>query len=256
MWFFFNLITFYKVCTLLLFINMFYYFYNNINELNDILFNSLFQLMHLYSRVIIVYNKNIKPILFSFFTFFNNIINKPKFESKIEFFNKSILINKDYINNIFINDNFYLLKNELEPQDYDLIIFTDMNTLQHINKICFRKFPSSLLYEQSNIKFLSINLLYQNQSIEIILQNNLYNFYIVNNIIDKKFLFYFMKNIINYKLNCNENDFIYKLTIIDQNVNIKNLDQNCNIVFEKNNYEIYDFSLNKKKNYTEHFILT
>jgi hypothetical protein len=106
-----------------------------------------------------------------------------------------------------------------------------------INKVFFNSFPNSLEYTVSDVKFMSIELDYNNDVYQICLKNDYYNYYIVNNCLNQNFIKYYLKNElkINEKI---EGNIEYNLTIIDHNVNIVSINHDQYIVFTKDNYEI------------------
>jgi hypothetical protein len=229
--------------------------YNNRHNLNNYFINILYNIIHLYSKLTILFNKhincNIKKRLFNVYNkFFNSYLT-------IEFCEKGILFRTNYIfkSNISSKEKILELKKNIEPLEYDLIIYSEKDDEQDkINKICYKQFPDSFSYEKSNIKFLSLILFYNDISIEIELANEVNNFYIVNNVINKNFFIYYLSNIkkvkdfyIGYLF-----EFNYKLELIDHNVNIINLDETDEIIIEQKNYII-----KKQKNIEDNgFIIT
>ena len=104
-----------------------------------------------------------------------------------------------------------------------------------INYVIYKNFTSST-YKLSNIKFLSIELDYNNNKYLINLKDKNYNYYVVYNCLNKTFFKYYAKNIL--KLNINEDNFNYTITIIDDNVKIINVLPSQSIIINKNNYQI------------------
>ena len=78
-----------------------------------------------------------------------------------------------------------------------------------------------------------------NNVYKIELQTELYNFYIVNNILNKNFLLFYLENYLNkpIKKNLLLNDCL--LNIVDNNVNILKVDMNTDyIIINKTDYNI------------------
>jgi hypothetical protein len=105
-------------------------------------------------------------------------------------------------------------------------------------------------YELCNIKFISLNIEYNNSIYEIHLNTSEYNYYIVNNAIDKLFVYYYFKNIIKTGIEDSLDTFAYKLTLMDHNVNIVQLNEKYSIIMQKDNY-IIQHCLEKEKEIVE-----
>ena len=145
---------FYKICTVLFLSNLINNCINNKEQVKEKCIKIIFELLQIYSKGEIVYNKYIQCYVNRIYFFIKNLIYVSPNDSEIEFYLNSVLVSKDIIKECFINFDISLLKDELEPEEYDFIIYSDKNTLKDTNKICFQEFPKSLFYEQSNIKFL------------------------------------------------------------------------------------------------------
>lgn len=105
-----------------------------------------------------------------------------------------------------------------------------------INGIYNESFPETLDYKESDIKFMSIELEHEKNVIAIKLKSNSHNYYIVGNSLNQNFFKYYLKNIL--KININEDNFDYKVTIIDNNVNFITLKPNQHIIIGKHDYDI------------------
>jgi hypothetical protein len=96
----------------------------------------------------------------------------------------------------------------------------------------------NLKYEVSNVRFLAIYLKLTVSNSHIIeLFNNEENYYIVGNKLDRKFFKYYLRNVLNVKVD-NDSLFEYKLEIMDHNVNMIYVDEKQSIVLQKDGYEI------------------
>jgi hypothetical protein len=69
------------------------------------------------------------------------------------------------------------------------------------------------------------------------LYNNEANYYVVGNKLDIKFFKYYLRNVLNIKVD-NESPFEYKLEIMDHNVNMIYVNEKQSILIEKDSYEI------------------
>ena len=86
------------------------------------------------------------------------------------------------------------------------------------------------------MKFIAIDLDYNNNKHLVKLKDTNYNYYIVNNCLNKLFFKYYIKNILNLQVdddNCN-----YNVSIIDNDCNIINILPHQSIIINENNYEI------------------
>jgi hypothetical protein len=102
-------------------------------------------------------------------------------------------------------------------------IFSD-NEKEIQNNIILQSYPSSLEYEESNVKFILFQIKINETFIKIDLKTDKYNFYIVNNIIDKKFLMYYLRCYSNVDLNYNIDNYKYfNIKIIDQNADMREI---------------------------------
>jgi len=132
-----------------------------------------------------------------------------------------------------------------QPDDgaYDFFIFCDyQNSLNGcIGKIIGRNFINlDLVSVSSSVKFIlaevTIGLDSETEkSIKVSFCNDKYNYLIVNNIIDKKFMQYFLKKHYNSEIGDNDRHLLqsYKLTLIDGNAKMTTFDQTHNIIINK-----------------------
>jgi hypothetical protein len=109
-----------------------------------------------------------------------------------------------------------------------------------VNNLFYTSFPTTFDYKVSKISFMSIELEYENKIHSINLKNNKYNYYIVNNCLNKMFFKYYIKNVL--KTQINTDDFDYKLSIIDNNVNMITLLPNQYILILEDDYQIHSIS--------------
>jgi hypothetical protein len=227
--------------------------YNNRNNFKEQIINFMYKGIYLYSKCQVIYKKYVYLYVVSLY----NIFNKLKYYSQIEFYDNGILISKSKIHYSQISSYKDIIKTKqlIEPLEYNFIIYShhEKETCKK-NKKCFDKFPNTFNYEKSQIKFLSLQLLYKNQYFPIELISEKYNYYMVDNIIDKKFLFFYLYNKITdiHNINIDIDNFVYKLELIDNNVNVINLDDNDIIIINKDDYTI----INNNKKEDNGFIIT
>jgi len=96
---------------------------------------------------------------------------------------------------------------------------------------------TKLDYKVSKINFMMVELEHKNEKYILELKNDEHNYYIVNNCLNQNFFKYFLKNVL--KVEINENNFDYKVTIIDHNVNFITLLPEQFIIINENDYSIY-----------------
>lgn len=202
---------------ILLFNNLFimYYFYADFSD-NLIIYFS-YNCIYYYSKLQMGYTK--------INTYINCVKNKIVIPYDIEFIQNGKIIYKTYKKNIG------LIK-EMPP--FDFIIYSD-NTLyndNHINKIIYYSIPKDFNYTKTNFKFIIVNLLQNNHNFQLNLSNNNYNYYIVNNVINDKFLLYFLNNIEKCKIQLTD----YTLQIMDHNINEIEVLSNESLIFNNDDY--------------------
>lgn len=148
--------------------------------------------------------------------------------------------NGNKIHDIFIEneDDIKFIENECNKLNYSGIILLDkVIDKNSMNYVFYEKFPKSFVYKVSNIKFIAIDLDYNNNKYLINLKDNNNNYYIVNNCLNKLFFKYYIRNIL--KFDINEDNFDYNVTIIDNNVSIFNLLPDQSIIINEDDYNIY-----------------
>jgi len=166
----------------------------------------------------------------------------------VEYFNNGVFVFS--FNFDILNDKMYL--NEC-PANYDLIVCSDYtNSLDQatsINKLCISKTnlknDIDFKWEMSNFNFMSLVLVHNDKNYSIKLKNNEFNFYIVNNILDKTFFRYYLIHILK-----EENipiDFKYTIELMDQNVDMHKLNEKHLIILNKDEFTIKSIDDNPQK---------
>jgi len=154
--------------------------------------------------------------------------------------------NGNEIHSIYIeNENdIKFIENECNKLNYSGLILLDKIVNKNcVNYIFYEKFPKSFDYKVSNVKFIAIDLDYNNDKYLINLKDDEHNYYIVNNRLNKFFFKYYVKNILNFDIN--KDNFDYNVTIIDNNVSIINLLPEQTIIINEDDYKIYPVENNK-----------
>jgi hypothetical protein len=153
--------------------------------------------------------------------------------------NEMIIIdnNGNELYNLYIK-NKTIVENDYTNIDYAGIILLDKDIDTNcVNHVFYKKIPNNIDYKVSKLKFMSIELDYNNNKYLIELKSNNKNYYIVNNYLNDFFFKYYIKNILNLKID--QDNFDYNVTIIDNDVNIINLLPHQTIKINEDNYEIF-----------------
>ena len=121
--------------------------------------------------------------------------------------------------------------------DCDMLVISDLRT-NPINRYCmYHCFDNwSVSYEPSDIKFISVLLVYEGNQYSFDLFTPEWNYYFKGNVIGHDFVRYYIIN----KLHINSvpQKIKYTLEIIDHNVNMITVDETKDIVIHKDTYEI------------------
>ena len=191
---------------------------------------------------IIYYNLDfsyLKELIKEYIIYDDNLFNIEKY-NYISFIKDGNILSSIIINNNDYNNDNNKLIVEKSPPQYDYLIYHNFENI--INNLLYHSVPGNFGYEITKYKFIQIEVILLDNRFKIELCNNHYNFYMVNNWIDDLFIIHFLK--FYYKMDNYTNEYLlnYRLSIIDQDVNILSLDNTDKIYFELENYII------KKKN--------
>ena len=220
---------------------------NKITDINikaqPILINAGYNIIYIYSLHQIYVNKIIS-IVNLIYRSLMTILKKQNLVSNDETKCMQILSfyknGKEFDQIIYENNkqkNFKCFIEELTPEiDYDLLILSDkVETPNIINKVHYSECPDTTDYTTSNIKFISMELTYNDTPYPVELKNDIYNHYIVNNVLNDEFFKYYLLNVL--KVEINNDNFDYKVFVIDHNVNMFELSPTSHIIIKENDYE-------------------
>lgn len=180
----------------------------------------------------------------------------PRLKSYLDEYSRSKFEN---INNIeFVLDGkvFYstnrvnIVNHIVDIDKKDFIIYSDYVTSTSNNDNCINKkimitneisTDKEFIYEVSDIKFILCELVVGEKTYKINLKSDIenYNYYLVDNIINKKFIIYYLIEFYNEDFNLSTDKFILKM--IDHNVNVCEIDitdDSNYIQIKKDNYII------------------
>lgn len=232
---------------------------NDLSYAESMMVNATYKLLYYYSVVQIYsikFTSFIKPHLYllccainSFMNNDNHHHNQSVSDLDIDFYNQG-----KKMKTIMLMDNAkYILNDERSWINYceftnycnvyDFFIVSD-NTLSStsVNKIHY--YNNNFVYQKSNIKFLSMELLYNDNTYPIHLQGDTYDHYIINNVINEQFLRYYLVNNLSVEI---EDPFIYILQILDHNVNLVTLSPDEYLIIKENDYEIVKKEITKEE---------
>jgi len=112
-----------------------------------------------------------------------------------------------------------------EPEHYDFILRNDFKNNMNY-KILYDRFADIGDYKASSVSFLSFVVFYQDKVIDILLETKNYSYMVVGNKINKKFIYYLLKNM---KI-VNSPEFEYTLQIVTHDVKILTLNPDEELV--------------------------
>lgn len=195
--------------------------HNYPEKYNEVLIALSFNTIYMVSVVQIKFIKMIKyinqtnPRLLEFFNKYKNL-------NDVEF----ILDGKVFYSTTRENIINYIV--DIVKEDF--IIYSDYATTNNDNECINKKIiitnenstDKDFIYEVSDIKFMLCELVVGEKTYKINLKNDKYNYYLVDNIINKKFFIYYLLDHYGEDINKTTDKFILKL--IDHNVNVCKID--------------------------------
>jgi hypothetical protein len=218
-----------------------------------------YKILYFYSYLQIKYTKfkifimpfiNILAVAISNLLKKHNLINfsEPPPKLVFELYGKGVKLKNIFLHDENNNEIHNIINKELKlcSNDFDLVIMSDqIDKSCCTNKIHFYNLADSsynLNYDISKIKFMSMELIYNNQTYPIELQNDYYNHYIINNKLNSDFYQYYLTNIL--KVPIKPDVFDYKIQLLDHNVNLIELTSQQEIIIKENDYEIINIQKN------------
>jgi len=221
---------------------------------NEFLINISFKLIFLYSKSQIIVNRNSRYIANSIsqimirnpkisnlfeicINYHNRFINKMDNKHNIEFISNgkvSFSISNEKITNEKLKTNIVFV------DSYDFIVFSDFSQ----DNLCINKKIQKSIenknfdYELSNISFILSEIIIGDKTIKVDFKTTQYNYYIVNNIFNDKFILYFLNKYYLFEIKDIPNETIqyFKLRIIDNNVDTYEYNKDSNIKIQKDGY--------------------
>lgn len=212
-------------------------------EYENALVSVSYKAIYLFSKCQILFGKlsvhvlefiNANPQLKAFI---DNIYKKPARRNQICKVHDGEVCSKNYTAD---GANYF----EAVAADASFYLFVDNVTADEnggcANRVVFRGPPFSSKYELSDVKFILFEIKVHDKFYKINLREGSYNYYIVNNVLDKNFFVYFLKNYNVCPLTEDDVNNIksFEVKTIDQNVNVNNMEitDEHYITFQKTDY--------------------
>jgi len=222
---------------------------NKIDDLKPIVEQKLitlgYNIVYCYSSCQIYLNK-FKAITKPYVSFIiknTNLINDPPPKKIVSIYKDG----KELEKLIYYSNKFEESKYTNTENQYDLLIMSDKKgETKCVDKIHYTSMPLSPDYNQSKLKFMSMEITHNDKTHQMYLKTETYNHYIVNNVLNQNFFKYYLTNILNVEIN-NDN-FDYKISIIDNNVNMFELTPKQYLIIKDDDYEIKQIEQIEAKN--------
>jgi hypothetical protein len=156
--------------------------------------------------------------------FLDNIYKKPLVQNQICKIHDGEICAKNYTSHganyfeaVAADASFYLFVDNENPID---------NVDGCVNRVIMRGPPFSSKYEMSEVKFILFEIKVHDKFYKINLRGPGYNYYVVNNVLDRNFFLYFLKYYQVYDLTDDDirNIKSFEVKTIDQNVIVNNME--------------------------------
>ena len=195
-----------------------------------------YNIIYFYSVCQIKYNQTYNNILFYLETFNENkLINDIKIQTiqTTELFDLNT--NKNKIFTEKEQQIFNQIVSSIQSPN-NILIISELLNKKIINK---NTWNFDFNFDVSKITFIALYLNYNDIRYNIILKTEAFNYYLVGNIIDKRFVQYYINNILKLPFYYKEEAMdSYQLELMDHEVNMISLNACQSIVIEKNKYNI------------------
>ena len=184
---------------------------------------------------------------------FLKIQNKyPKIKNYLTYFKNTNLNDVEFIldNKVIYKTSRKQINDLLDklPTIFDFIIYSESNSNNSIvNKCLLNVLPNNFINyncAKTDYKFILLEIEIDNKKIKLDLQTDSYNFFMCNNVINLKFLYYFLNTYYKFENINFENKNVFKINLIDHNMNSLSTNS-INIRLNKTNY---DFLENNNEN--------
>jgi hypothetical protein len=144
--------------------------------------------------------------------------------------NKLFIVSKNIIND---------LGNNVSGDSNTSNTSNTSNNILITNKLIIDKNNICLSFDASNITFIALYLNYNGERYNINLKTDDFNYYLVGNKIDKRFIQYYINTVLSLKFSYAEPEIrTYELELMDHEVNIVYLSSEQSIIIDKDGYHI------------------
>ena len=221
---------------------------------NEVLINISYKLLFLYSKSQILFNRISKELITNYNQFLcrnpsiNNFVERIK-SSYNCFVNKTDdkIHNIEFISNGLVNlsvsSEMVMKEGNNFPSTYDFVIFSDFENVSRNTTCVNKKIQKSIetnnfSYETSNISFILTEIIIGDKTFKVDFKTKDYNYYVVNNIFNDKFILYFLKKYYNSEIKDFQPETIrrFTLNVIDHNVDTYEFDKGINVKIQKDGY--------------------
>ena len=221
---------------------------------NEVLINISYKLLYLYSKSQILFNRITKEMV----TNYNQFMSKnPSINNFVEHIKSSYncfvnntdnkIHNIEFISNGLVNlsvsSEMVMKEDNNFPSVYDFIIFSDFENVSRDTTCVNKKIRKSVetknfSYETSNISFILTEIIIGDKTFKVDFKTKDYNYYVVNNIFNDKFIIYFLNKYYNSEIKDFQPETIkrFTLNVIDHNVDTYEFDKGINVKIQKDGY--------------------
>ena len=231
-----------------------YLYHKYPEKYNEVFINISFKMLYLYSKSQILFNRinkdmivninhflsrnpNINNCFTSVNTLYNRFINKTRTETA----NIEVILDGKVI--FETSKELCTDGNMVFPSTYDFIVCSDVENDCQDNKVVNKKILKSIgmnnfSYEISNISFILTEIIIGDKTFKVDFKTKDYNYYVVNNIFNDKFMLYFLNKYYSSEIKDFKLETIKRfiLKVIDQNVDNHEFDKDMNVKIQKDTY--------------------
>jgi len=221
---------------------------------NDIILNISFKLLYVYSNSQIFFNRINKVMIVNVNQFLSRNPTINYFVEQIKssyncFVNKTgnKINNIEFISNgevnLSVSSEMVMKEGTAFPSAYDFILFSDFDNVSRdttcVNKKILKSIETNnFSYEISNISFILTEIIIEDKTFKVDFKTKDYNYYVVNNIFNDKFMLYFLNKYYSSEIKDFKLETIKRfiLKVIDQNVDTHEFNKDMNVKIQKDGY--------------------
>ena len=231
-----------------------YLYHKYPEKYNEVFINISFKLLYVYSNSQIFFNRINKYMIINVNQFLNRNPTINYFVERIKssyncFVNKTgnKINNIEFISNgevnLSVSSEMVMKEGNNFPSVYDFILFSDFDNVSRdttcVNKKILKSIETNnFSYEISNISFILTEIIIGDKTFKVDFKTKDYNYYVVNNIFNDKFMLYFLNKYYSSEIKDFKLETIKRfiLKVIDQNVDNHEFDKDMNVKIQKDTY--------------------